>query len=105
MQKRGPKTHKPAMLKFDSIDHAKLIEAIDFKKYIYDETTKALSFAIKNNKKKIIPFKIEGIGTAISISQEKFQPILDNMILFYEKQENFKKCDELVKLKGKCNGK
>lgn len=101
MEKRGPKTHQPITLKFTSIDHSQLNASVDFKKYVYEETLKALSFAIKHNKTKCTPFKIGEIDTLVSISKEKFVPVIDSIISFYEKQENFKKCDELVKLKGK----
>lgn len=102
--RRGPKTYKPIVLKFTSIDHTKMNESIDFKKYIYDNTIKAISFAVRNNKKKCEPFKVGEIDTLVSLSRDKFVPVLDKMIVFYEAQSNFEKCTELVKLKGKCNG-
>jgi hypothetical protein len=100
MEKRGPKTHKPIVLNIQSVDHDKVNESIEFKKFIYDGTVKAIQFAIKHNKKKCTPFKIGNPETDIEISKANFGPVLDKMIAFFETQENFKKCDQLVKLKG-----
>jgi hypothetical protein len=103
-KKRGPKTFKPIVLKFTSIDHDKLDESIDFKKYIYENTVKAIKFALNYNKPKCEPFAVGGLNTLVSLPKEKFGKVLDKMIIFYENQSNFEKCNELVKLKEKCNG-
>lgn len=101
-KKRSPKTHKPVVLRINSIDYDKINESKDFKDYIYNNTIKAIQFAINNNKKKVNTFQIGGIDTFVSLTKDKFAPVLDTMIKFYESQSKFEKCTELVKLKEKC---
>lgn len=101
MEKKGPKTIKPILLRFKGTDFKKLNESLEFQKFIYEGTLKAIKFAIKNNKKNCSVFKIEDLGSIVSIPRSKFKPVLDSMIQFYEKQSKFEKCTELVKLKEK----
>ena len=60
------------------------------------------SLKIKDNEVKL--FSITNLDCFLLLKKSNFPKVIDKTIKFYEAKEDYDKCAELIKLKGKVNG-
>jgi len=72
-----------------------------FRELVYEEVIKAMEFVSVNKDIKIDLFNISNLDIMISLSKKNYIKVIDNMIKYYTKKENYTKCGELTKLKQK----
>jgi len=75
----------------------------EFLNTLYKQVTDEFVKIPKINKKftKVTLFNVNNLGLSVSVNKEQFSKIIDHIIVHYTKLEDYKKCAELIKLKGK----
>ena len=73
-----------------------LTESEDFHKLLFDEVIIGIEEALETNFTQAKIIYIPNLECSVTIYRRNFK--------FYEKQEDYKKCAELVRLKNKVNG-
>ena len=80
-----------------------LIDSNDFSRLMFEEAISTIENALSKKREVARMFYIPNIDCSVMLEQRNFQLVLDNAIKFYEQQEEYGKCAELVTLKKKIN--
>ena len=78
-----------------------LLEDEDFHQLILDEAFKVISEAAQNKSGEAKIAYISNLGSSVLVHKNNFKEVLDTVLKFYEKKEDYDKCCEIVKLKDK----
>jgi len=81
-----------------------LTESEDFHKLLFDEVVTGVEEALDSNSVTAKIIYIPNLECSVTIYKRNFKAALEGVIKFYEKQEDYDKCAELVRLKQKVNG-
>jgi hypothetical protein len=81
-----------------------LVESEEFNKLLIDEAIDTIEHSLDKNRKSGRVCYIPNIECSVVLEERNFHRVIDNAIKFYEIQEDYKKCVELVKLKEKVDG-
>ena len=81
-----------------------LTESEDFHKLLFDEVVTGIEEALAASTSTAKVIYIPNLECSVTIYRRNFKAAIEGVIKFYEKQEDYKKCAELVKLKNKVNG-
>ena len=81
-----------------------LTESEDFHKLLFDEVVVGIEEALETNFSQAKVIYIPNLECSVIIYRRNFKAAIEKIIGFYEQQEDYKKCAELVKLKNKVNG-
>ena len=81
-----------------------LTESEDFHKLLFDEVIVGIEEALETNFTQAKIIYIPNLECSVIIYRRNFKAAIGEVIKFYEKQEDYKKCAELVRLKNKVNG-
>lgn len=88
----------------DKEDLDVLTESEDFHKLLFDEVITGIEEALDTNFSQAKIIYIPNLECSVIIYRRNFKVVIEEVIKFYEKQEDYKKCAELVKLKKEVNG-
>ncbi len=80
-----------------------LIENLDFHQLLLDESIKVIEESLKIKENEVKLFSITNLDCFILLKKSNFTKVIDQTIKFYESKEDYNKCAELIKLKGKVN--
>jgi len=81
-----------------------LTESEDFHKLLFDEVVIGIEEALETQSNTAEVIDIPNLECSVTIYRRNFKTALEGVIKFYENQEDYKKCAELVRLKKKVNG-
>ncbi len=88
----------------DKEDLDVLTESEDFHKLLFDEVVSGIEEALDTNFTQAKVIYIPNLECSVIIYRRNFKAAIEKVIGFYEQQEDYKKCAELVKLKKEVNG-
>ena len=80
-----------------------LLDSDDFSRLMFQEAIATIENALTKKREVARMFYIPNIDCSVMLEQRNFKLVLDNAIKFYEQQEEYDKCAELVTLKNKIN--
>jgi len=75
-----------------------LNESIEFKTFIFEQVFNAIKDAVKNKTDEIKVLNVVNFSYSLIICKSQFKDILNNILKFYEEQEEYIKCKEISKL-------
>lgn len=75
-----------------------LNESVEFKMFIFKHVFDAIKDAIKNNTDETKVLNVINFSYSLIIYKSQFKDILNNILKFYEQQEEYLKCKEVNKL-------
>lgn len=75
-----------------------LNDSIEFKTFILEQVFNAIKDAIKNNINETKVLNVINFSYSLIIYKSQFKDILNNILKFYEQQEEYLKCKEINKL-------
>jgi hypothetical protein len=78
-----------------------LLEDEDFHQLILDEALKVITEAIEQESGDAKIAYVSNIASSVLVHKNNFKEVLDTVLKFYEKKEDYTKCSEIVKLKDK----
>ena len=81
-----------------------LVGSQEFNQLILNEAIDTIKIALTDNKKTAKVLYIPNLGCSVTIEKQNFPKVLDTAIKFYESQEDYTKCAQLVSLKKRING-
>ena len=81
-----------------------LVESKDFHQLLLDESIATIEHALDKNRKSARIFYVPNLECSVVLEERNFSKVLDTAIAFYEQEEDYTKCGELVKLKEKVDG-
>ena len=76
-----------------------LIESEDFNQLLLDEAITTIKNALNKNRKSTRVFYVPNLECSVVLDKRNFSKVLTTAIDFYENQEDYTKCSELVNLK------
>lgn len=76
-----------------------LLESEDFHELLYDEALKVINEALEEKTDSVKLAYVSNIGHSVMIHKPQFTPVLNKILKFYEKKEDYGKCSEIVNLK------
>ena len=88
----------------DKEDLDVLTESEDFHQLLFDEVVVGIEEALETNFSQAKIIYIPNLECSVIIYRRNFKAAIEEVIKFYENQEDYKKCAELVRLKNKVNG-
>ncbi len=80
-----------------------LVDSDGFSRLMFEEAIATIENALDKKREVARIFYIPNIDCSVMLEQRNFKLVLDNAIKFYEQQEEYDKCAELVTLKKKIN--
>jgi len=80
-----------------------LIESEDFHKLLLDEAISTIEHALTKNRKSARVCYVPNLECSVVLEKRNFTKVLNTAIKFYEHQEDYAKCAELVNLKKEVN--
>jgi len=87
----------------DKEDLNELVESEDFNKLLLNEAVSSIEEALEKGEDKALVAYLSNLECKVLLNKEHFIPIIDKAIAFYEQEEDYVKCGELVKLKTQVN--
>ncbi len=81
-----------------------LTESEDFHKLLFDEVVAGIEEALETNFTQAKIIYIPNLECSVVMYRRNFKAAIEGVIKFYEKQEDYDKCAELVRLKRKVDG-
>lgn len=78
-----------------------LIEDEPFRILVLENALAALKQAIRKNKSECVLFDLVNYNYKVKINKSQYKLLIDKIIKYYEVQEEYVKCKELVKLKSR----
>jgi hypothetical protein len=81
-----------------------LTESEDFHKLLFDEVVVGIEESLGSQTSTAKIIYIPNLECSVIIYRRNFKAAIEGVIKFYEQQEDYKKCAELVKLRNKVNG-
>ena len=101
METMGKKDHTPTNLELFFLDKKELEEMTSeesFHSFVKEESYKAISYAIKNKKRKAQIFRLWNLGFLVTIKEKEYKTALQSILSVYEEQEDYKTCSKITKL-------
>ena len=80
------------------------VSSEDFNRLMFEEAVATIENALSKNRKTARVFYIPNLDCSVMLDESNFSKVLETAIKFYEQQEEYDKCAELVTLKKKVNG-
>ena len=80
-----------------------LIKSEDFHQILLDEAIITIEHALTKKRKSARVCYVPNLECSVVLEQRNFSKVLNTAIGFYEQQEDYTKCAELVKLKEQVN--
>jgi len=80
-----------------------LVTSEDFNRLMFEEAVATIENALRKNRKTARVFYIPNLDCSVILDEKNFNQVLETAIKFYEQQEEYDKCAELVTLKKKVN--
>jgi hypothetical protein len=77
------------------------METKEFHDLLFNEVIRALKVAIENKENKATILLLTNLRYALIVTKDNFASLINHVILYFEKLENYEKCNELVELKSK----
>ena len=71
----------------------------DFTQLLLDEAVTTIKNALNKNRKSTRLFYVPNLECSVVLEKRNFSKVLTTAIAFYENQEDYTQCSELVKLK------
>ena len=87
----------------DKEDLNELVESEDFNKLLLNEAITSIQDALEKGEDKALVAYLSNLECKVLLDKEYFPPIIDKAIAFYEQEEDYVKCGELVKIKQQVN--
>jgi len=81
-----------------------LISSEDFNRLMFEEAIATIKNAVNKQRETARMFYIPNLDCSVLLEQRNFKKVIDTAIKFYEQQEEYDKCAELVTLKKKIDG-
>ena len=81
-----------------------LVDSEDFNRLMFEEAIATIENALDKKRETARVFYIPNLDCSVVLEQRNFTKVLNTAIKFYEQQEEYDKCAELVTLKKKING-
>jgi hypothetical protein len=81
-----------------------LIKNEDFHQLLLDEAIATIEHALNKKRKSARVCYVPNLECSVVLEESNFSKVLNTAIKFYEQQEDYTKCAQLVKLKEKVNG-
>lgn len=81
-----------------------LVESEDFHKLLLNEAIATIKYALTKKRKSSRVCYVPNLECSVVLEQRNFAKVLNTAIKFYEQQEDYTQCAELVKLKKQVNG-
>ena len=85
----------------DELDE--LVKSEDFNQLVLDEAIIVIENALRKNRKSTRILYVPNIECSVVLEKRNFSKVLNKAIEFYEAQEDYTKCAELVRLKEEVN--
>lgn len=104
METMGKKDHTPTNLELFFLDKKELEEMTSeesFHSFVKEEAFKAISYAIKNKKRKAQIFRLWNLGFLVTIKEREYKSALQSILGVYEIKEDYKTCSKITKLINK----
>ena len=104
METMGKKDHTPTNLELFFLDKKELEEMTSeesFHSFVKEESYKAISYAIKNKKRKAQIFRLWNLGFLVTIKEREYKSALQSILGAYEIKEDYKTCSKITKLINK----
>jgi hypothetical protein len=76
-----------------------LSKSEDFNQLLLDEAITTIKNALNKNRKSTRVFYVPNLECSVVLEKRNFSKVLTTAIAFYENQEDYTQCSELVKLK------
>ena len=80
-----------------------LVSSEDFNKLLLEEAIATIKNALSKKRESARVFYIPNLDCSVVLEERNFIKVLDTAIKFYERQEEYDECAELVTLKNKVN--
>lgn len=80
-----------------------LVESNDFIRLMFEEAIATINNALDKNRKTARVCYIPNLDCSVVLEERNFVKVIENAIKFYEQQEEYDECVELVSLKNKIN--
>ena len=104
MEKKKDRDILSIEIQYDYKDELKeLVDSEKFNQLLLDEAIITIKNALDKNRKSTRIFYVPNIECSVVLEKRNFNKVLNKAIEFYENQENYKKCAELVRLKEEVN--
>ena len=104
MEKKKDRDILSIEIQYDYKDELKeLVDSEEFNQLLLDEAIITIKNALNKNRKSTRIFYVPNIECSVVLEKRNFNKVLNKAIEFYENQENYKKCAELVRLKEEVN--
>jgi hypothetical protein len=81
-----------------------LVDSEDFNRLLFEEAISTIENALDKKRESARVFYIPNLDCSVVLEERNFTKVLNTAIKFYEQQEEYDKCAELVTLKNKVNG-
>ena len=81
-----------------------LIQSEDFHQLLLDEAIATIKHALTKKRKSARVCYVPNLECSVVLEERNFSKVLNTAIKFYEQQEDYAKCAQLVKLKEEVNG-
>jgi len=88
---------------YDYKEELEELNSEDFNKLLIDEAITTIEHALNKKRKSARVCYIPNLESSVVIEERNFSKIISNAVKFYEQQEDYTKCAELVKLKEQVN--
>lgn len=95
MTKRSSMRRKAPIFRLNAhpgVDYSKLIENIEIKEAIIEETITAIKDGIKSNKKSTPLFEIADSNCYVELERTEWKLALENVIQYYVGKEDYDQC-------------
>lgn len=80
-----------------------LVGSTDFSRLMFEEAIATIKNALSKKRKTARMFYIPNIDCSVMLDHKNFTKVLDTAIHFYEQQEEYDQCANLVRLKEEVN--
>ena len=104
MEKKKDRDILSIEIQYDYKDELKeLVDSEKFNQLLLDEAIITIKNALDKDRKSTRIFYVPNIECSVVLEKRNFNKVLSKAIEFYEDQEDYVKCSELVKLKEEVN--
>jgi hypothetical protein len=83
----------------DENDLDELMESKEFHDILFNEVVRALKVAFENKENKATILFLTNLRYALVVSKDNFSNLIDSVVSYFEKLEDYEKCKELIELK------
>ena len=82
----------------DKKDIEELTQQETFRNFIKRETSKAILVAIGENLEEVKVFNLYNLGLMVTIHQSQYKKCLENLLSYFEKEEEYGICKDLTEV-------